>query len=100
MKRTATEAAITSSGLRPVRSDATTWSYFDSDLIVFNAFSKQYFTLNATAARIFELSSGAIPEEEIAELLVRDFDADLAAVRSDVHTTIEGMVELGLLELR
>jgi pyrroloquinoline quinone biosynthesis protein D len=90
----------TSSNRYPVRSDATTWSRFDSDLIVFNAFSKQYFTLNATAARIFELSSGDTPEEEIADVLVGDFDADPAAVRSDVHTTVEGMVELGLLELR
>ena len=83
----------------PIRSEATTWSRFGSDLIVFNTLSKQYVTLNATAARIFELSSGDEPEEAIAEALAGEYDGDPDVIRADVHTTVEGLVELGILEL-
>lgn len=84
----------------PIRSDATSWSYFGPDLIVFNTLSKQYVTLNTTAARIFELSSGERPVDSIADVLVGEYDDDPEVIRSDVQSTVEGMVELGLLELR
>jgi hypothetical protein len=81
-----------------MRSADVTWEYFGSDIVAFQRVSKQYFTLNTAAARIFELCDGTTDVSAIVQRLVKELNGAYDVVLADVQETIQGMSELGLLE--
>lgn len=76
--------------------DSVEWQWFDDEIVAFHPYSKQYFTLNATAARIFLMCDGS----SNVDAIVREVGAGRGRgpVRDDdVRETIDGLTELGLL---
>lgn len=53
--------------------------------------------LNDTGKRIMELLSYETTEEEIVDCLVKEFDGDLQAIRSNVHSLISTLKSENLI---
>ena len=82
---------------KPTRSEHVTWEHFGQDIIAFHPISKQYFIFNTVAARIWELCNGQLSIRMITSTVRNEFNSSAPQVDTDVIETIEGFVELGLL---
>ncbi len=55
------------------------------------------YTLNETAARVWELSDGQRSLAEIHQVLVREFEVDPAQAEKDLAELVEGLLGIGAL---
>lgn len=65
---------------------------------VFLASDREVYQLSEVGAAVWRHMDGDRPEEEIAGLVAREFDADPAQVSADVETFVNFLVEMGLAE--
>lgn len=82
---------------KPIRNVETMWKRLGSEIITLNRKTHQYHVLNASAAMIFELATGANSLEEIAGKLAAAFKIDIARAIQDTRETISGMEKMGLI---
>ena len=69
-----------------------------SELMLFEPVSSQFFVLNGTMAYIWRKCDGHTPVERIAEGLAAEFDGvDSSAADRDVRDAVEDLVAKGLL---
>jgi hypothetical protein len=57
------------------------------------------YTLDETAARIWDAAITGADEDEIGRKLCEEFDVPAATARADVHATLDELVRLGALEI-
>ncbi len=69
-----------------------------SELMLFDPASSQFFVLNGTMAYIWRRCDGETPLSRIAEGLVSDFEGvEAAAADADLREAVEGLLANGLL---
>lgn len=72
----------------------------DGELVVVLPEKGKFVVLNATGARVLQLSDGTRTLREIADTLAAEFDADPAQVDGDVLRFAQALVERGALHVR
>lgn len=81
----------------PNRNPNTLWKRFGTEIVTLNTETRQYHVLNATAAMIFEMSTGEHSQEDMAEIITDVFGVEKEQALSDVRETLAGMEKLGLI---
>jgi hypothetical protein len=81
----------------PIRNLNTLWKRFNDEIVTLNTETRQYHVLNATAAIVFEMSSGEQQLEDIAEVIADAYAIDPNQALADVRETISGMEKIGLI---
>jgi len=69
-----------------------------SDTVILNAATNAYVSLNGSAGRIWELFGAGHTREEVEAMMVDEFDVDHDVVVQDVATTLQSLIQRGLLE--
>lgn len=69
----------------------------EDEIAVLDVQKRSFFTLNATAKRIFEGLRDGRNVDEIARSMAEAFDVDVAECRADVVACVEQMTAQGLL---
>ncbi|MGC9396968.1 MAG: pyrroloquinoline quinone biosynthesis peptide chaperone PqqD [Anaerolineae bacterium] len=69
----------------------------DGELVVVLPEKGKFVVLNATGARVLQLSDGTRTLREIADTLSAEFDADQTQVEADVLRFAQALVERGAL---
>ena len=72
----------------------------DGELVVVLPEKGRFVVLNATGARVLQLSDGTRTLREIADTLSAEFGADQAQVEGDVLRFAQALVERGALHVR
>ena len=72
----------------------------DGELVVVLPEKGKFVVLNATGARVLQLSDGTRTLREIADTLSAEFGAEQAQVEGDVLRFAQAMVERGALHVR
>ncbi len=67
------------------------------DISLYDAHREQVLVLNATASDVWRLCDGEQTLDEIVDLLVMAYGADVAVIRRDVEQTIDHLIEEGFL---
>jgi hypothetical protein len=81
-----------------VDTDAAVWKIIDGEAVVVHADSSEYFGLNASATALWEvLASSAPSTEELAALLVEQFDREPTTALVEATAFIERSRDAGLL---
>lgn len=70
----------------------------DGEAVLLNAQSGEYFTLNATGTRIWQLLCELGDEDAVLRVLEIEFAADRSALAADFGRITAALVESGLLE--
>lgn len=69
-----------------------------SELMLYNPTSSQFYMLNPTMAHLWRSCASAQPLESLIESVVAEFEgADRAAVETDVRDAVGQLTSLGLL---
>ena len=69
-----------------------------SDTVILNAATNAYVSLNGSAGRIWELFGAGHTREEVEAMMADEFDVDREVVVQDVATTLQSLIQRGLLE--
>ena len=69
-----------------------------SDTVILNAATNAYVSLNGSAGRIWELFGAGHTREEVEAMMADEFDVDHEVVVQDVATTLQSLIQRGLLE--
>jgi hypothetical protein len=69
-----------------------------SDTVILNAATNAYVSLNGSAGRIWELFGAGHTREEVEAMMADEFDVDHDVVAGDVATTLQSLIQRGLLE--
>ena len=69
-----------------------------SDTVILNAATNAYVSLNGSAGRIWELFGAGHTREEVEAMMADEFDVDHDVVVQDVATTLQSLIQRGLLE--
>ena len=72
----------------------------DGELVVVLPEKGKFVVLNATGARVLELSDGTRTLREIADTLAAEFGADQAQVEGDVLRFAQALVDRGALHIQ
>ncbi len=81
------------------RSDDAVWRRLDDTIVIIDTEGTKILTLNSTAAFIWERCDGTKSEEEIAEQMSQEFDANDIDLCKDVAGTIARFKEKGLVQI-
>ncbi len=71
---------------------------FGDDFIVLDSQGRTLRGLNATAARVWQLCDGKRTARDVAELVAREFAADVRQVLPDTLRFLTDLARLGLIE--
>jgi hypothetical protein len=82
---------------RPHRRDDILAQVAGDTVVLLTPDSGEYFTLNEVGGRIWELADGTRSVEEIAAVLIEEFEASLDEVRADALDLLEQLSEEGLV---
>ena len=81
-----------------VDTDAAVWKIIDGEAVVVHADSSEYFGLNVSATALWELLASSAPStEQLAALLVEQFDRDPATALVEATSFVERSRDAGLL---
>ena len=69
----------------------------DDEVVVYNRETDSYYTLNATATAVWDLSTGDHTLDEIVALLADEFATEVDTIRQDVADIVTEFTEAGLL---
>lgn len=72
-------------------------AHLQGEAVLLDLRTKQYFRLNATAARIWKGLEQSLEPPQIADALVDEFTVDAATARTEVERTLEGLRTRGLV---
>jgi hypothetical protein len=67
-----------------------------TDTVLLDMRTKNYFQLNATAARAWQALERGLTEEQVVDELCAEFDAPRETVQAEVRELFEALVERGL----
>jgi hypothetical protein len=81
--------------LRP--SERAVMRGLDDEAVVLDLRSGQYFSLNATGRRVWELVAAGCDVAAVVDALAGEFDAPRSALADDVGALLAELVEVGLL---
>jgi hypothetical protein len=68
------------------------------DTVVLNAATNAYVSLNGSAGRIWELFGAGHSADEVQSMMADEFDAQPDVLAADVATTLQSLLQRGLLE--
>ncbi len=74
------------------------WQIIDEKAVILDPRNQKVHELNEVGSFIWEKLDGENDSEEITNLLVQDFDCELAVVASDIQEFCEGLVAEGIVE--
>jgi hypothetical protein len=80
-----------------ITSDALSASMSDGAVLL-HLYTKRYFSLNHTGSRIWELLEQQSSEEQIVEVLVREYDVETPEARGAVRALMDDLVSERLIE--
>lgn len=81
-----------------VDTDSAVWKIIDGEAVVVHADSSEYFGLNVSATALWEvLASSAASTEQLAELLVEQFDREPTTALFEATAFVERSCAAGLL---
>jgi hypothetical protein len=72
-------------------------AHLQGEAVLLDLKTKQYFRLNATAARIWKGLEQSLEPPQIEAALVDEFTVDAATARTEVARTLEGLRTRGLV---
>jgi len=70
----------------------------DDEVVVYNRDTDSYYTLNATATAVWDLSTGEHTLDGIVAILAEDFATAPDEIRQDVKNIVDEFNESGLLQ--
>ncbi|MHB8682279.1 MAG: PqqD family protein [Acidimicrobiales bacterium] len=79
------------------RSDVI-WREVDGKVVGLDLRSSQYFSLNASASRLWALLGETADHDELVETLVACYDVDRERAVADVDQFVKDLVDNGLVE--
>lgn len=74
------------------------WQIIDEKAVILDPRNQKVHELNEVGSFIWEKLDGGNDSEDITNLLVEDFDCELAVVASDIQEFCEGLVAEGIVE--
>lgn len=80
-----------------IANDALSASLSDGAVLL-NLYTKRYFSLNDTAARIWALLERHASEDEIVDTLVREYDVETPDSKQAVRRLLDDLLAEGLIE--
>ena len=69
-----------------------------TDTVILNAATNAYVSLNGSAGRIWELFGAGHTTDEVKTMMADEFDVDDDVLAADVSTTLQSLLQRGLLE--
>lgn len=72
-------------------------AHLEGEAVLLDLETKRYYRLNATAARIWKGLEQALPPDQIAAALVREFDVDPALARTELDRELGELRAKGLV---
>ncbi len=69
-----------------------------TDTVILNAATNAYVSLNGSAGRIWELFGAGHTAEEVQAMVIDEFDVEPGVVAADVTSTLQSLLQRGLLE--
>lgn len=73
------------------------WRVLEGEALVVDPKRGYLYPLNPVGARIWELCDGLHTVHGIVDLLVEEFDADVATIRQDAGEFLDGLAAAGLI---
>lgn len=80
-----------------IKNDDVIWRKIEDNIVVITADAQAVYTLNKTAAYIWELCDGTNGIEKIVEQLCEKYEVTREEAESDVRESIRRFTEMGLL---
>jgi hypothetical protein len=81
-----------------VDTDSAVWKIVDGEAVVVHADSSEYFGLNASGTALWEVLASSSPTaDELAALLVEEFDREPTTALGEATTFVERCRDAGLL---
>ena len=80
-----------------IATDALSASLSDGAVLL-HLYTKRYFSLNDTGSRIWALLQQESTEEQIAEVLVQEYEVEKPEARQAVHALVRELVAERLIE--
>lgn len=80
-----------------IASDALSASLSDGAVLL-HLYTKRYFSLNDAGSRIWALLKESYSEEQIVNMLVREYEVDLSEAQRSVHGLLEDLLAERLIE--
>ena len=82
---------------KPVRHPRTASRSFAGEVVIVDTIANRVRMLNSVGSRIWELADGTRSVDEIAAMLAREFEVDLAHARHSVDTFLDELAQKELL---
>jgi len=76
----------------------TTYRVLEGEAVVLNVKTGNYYTLNETATRIYEMVVSGSTPDQIAEKMTAEHEVNLEEVRKDIDEQIRLWIEGNLIE--
>ena len=71
---------------------------FDSGVVLFDTHRRQYYTLDALATAVWDLTDKPVTFDEICDAIVERFGIDAAVAERDLLNLLQEMESTGLIE--
>ena len=85
------------SRVRPVHSSDVLYQHADATVVLLNLARGQYFTLENTARRIWELTDGSRTVDDIITTICAEYSAERDVVESDTLELLTDLASEGLI---
>jgi hypothetical protein len=82
---------------RPLRAEGVLSQVANDTLVLLNAETGQYYTLELVGARIWELCDGTRTANDIVVAISREYEADETIVRGDTAELLSELSAVGLI---
>ncbi|TYC53827.1 PqqD family protein [Rhodobacterales bacterium] len=82
----------------PVRNTKVSWDQFGTETVLFQNMSKQYFTLNPTMSRIWQLCDGSRDVAALVKQMQAEWPGALELDEERLAETLTGLSEFGLID--
>jgi hypothetical protein len=69
-----------------------------ADTVILNAATNAYVSLNGSAGRIWELFGQGRSADEVQNMMAEEFDVESDVLEADVASTLQSLLQRGLLE--
>lgn len=76
-----------------LRSDDTTWSTYDNEVIILNLETGMYFTLNEVASRIWEFCDGSSTWADLVRVICEEYDVAPGRAKKDIASILDFFLE-------
>ena len=85
-------------GKKLIRTALASYKQVNGEILILHHPSSNYFTLNSTAAAIWNYMTGSRTVQEIIDFIHREFDVKRNAFQEGVFLYIQDLLKEGLLE--